>query len=249
MYQTFEKYSTGFGVRLTRGLLFPLLKLVLITFLLYTITVNLFLKSFEVESVSMQPTLTEKERIFVSPLIYGAKLSNAFKRLPGIRIPERGDLVVINFPSFMQPSFAASIFEPLIRFLSLQKGGIVRDPSGIKVPRYMVKRIIGLPGDTVKMTSFTVYIRPEGKKDFLAEHELIPRFYKLKIDSNPENWKKEYPLSGNLEAVTLKEDEYFILGDYRTRSNDSRSWGPLNADRIMGKVFMRYWPIDHSGRL
>ena len=249
MYKTYEKYSTSLNVRLIRGLLFPLLKILLITFLLYLFISNLLLVSFKVESISMQPTLKENERILVSPLIFGAKLPFSSVRLPGLKKMERGDLVVVDSPLFTRPAFPVSVFEPLIRFFSLQKKTLVRDFTGKKTPKYQIKRIIGLPGDTIKIHNFAASIKPRGVTFFYNEHELINVSYTLQIDPLPETWKEEFPFSGNLEEITLKENQYFLLGDNRPASSDSRSWGPLNDEQIFGKVFFKYWPVKQSGRL
>jgi signal peptidase I len=57
------------------------------------------------------------------------------------------------------------------------------------------------------------------------------------------------PFSGDGEEITLREGEYFVLGDNRPESSDSRSWGPLPSSRIVGKVIFRYWPPHSLGKL
>jgi signal peptidase I len=249
MYSTFERYSSGFGARFGRHFLRKLAKLVVLTLILYLIISSMFLATFQVESGSMLPFLEPKDRIFVSPLTYGARFLFFSARLPAVREPARGDVVVIRSPMYTKPNLPLSILEPFLRFFSFQRGSAVRDVSGRRIPAYMIKRIVAIPGDTIKMSGFKVYIEPEGSNTYAEEQELIPQTYMTIITGLPEGWTKEFPFSGELPPVTLEENQYFLLGDNRQESSDSRSWGPLPRDQLLGKVIYRYWPLSRSGKL
>lgn len=96
-----------------------------------------------------------------------------------------------------------------------------------------IKRIIGLPGDTVKIEGGKVYVN--GK--LLDEPYLSPD---LITD----------PGSFSQEGEEIKVDQpnvYFVLGDNRPRSSDSREWGFVSKDEIIGRVFLRYWPKEAIG--
>ena len=249
MYSTYERYSSGLAGRMGRGLARKLLKLLILTIILYLIISGMFLTTFQVESVSMEPLLKARDRIFVSPLVYGAKVLFFSARLPALREPERGDVVVIHSPLYSRPGAPLSLVEPLVRFFSFQRGSAVRDESGRRVPAYMIKRIMAVPGDTIRISDFTAYIRPEGSSGFVAEQELIPGSYEILVGSLPEGWAKEFPFSGEHPPLTLEKGQYFLLGDNRQGSSDSRSWGPVTRDQIVGRVLYRYWPLPRSGRL
>ena len=249
MYSTFERYSSGFGARFGRGFLRKLAKLVVLTFVLYLIISSMFLSTFQVESGSMLPFLEPKDRIFVSPLTYGARFLFFSARLPAVREPARGDVVVIRSPMYTKPNLPLSILEPFLRFFSFQRGSAVWDVSGRRIPAYMIKRIVAIPGDTIKMSEFNVYIEPESSNTYAEEQELIPQTYTTIITGLPEGWAKEFPFSGELPPVTLEVEQYFLLGDNRQDSSDSRSWGPLSRDQLLGKVIYRYWPLSRSGKL
>ena len=249
MYSTYERYSSGLAGRMGRGLARKLLKLLILTIILYLIISGMFLTTFQVESVSMEPLLKARDRIFVSPLVYGAKVLFFSARLPALREPERGDVVVIHSPMYSRPGAPLSLVEPLVRFFSFQRGSAVRDESGRRVPAYMIKRIMAVPGDTIRISDFTAYIRPEGSSGFVAEQELIPGSYEILVGSLPEGWAKEFPFSGEHPPLTLEKGQYFLLGDNRQGSSDSRSWGPVTRDQIVGRVLYRYWPLPRSGRL
>jgi signal peptidase I len=65
----------------------------------------------------------------------------------------------------------------------------------------------------------------------------------------PALWDTSIPFSGNMDRIILGEDECFVVSDDRSNTNDSRTWGPVSADRITGKAVFRYWPFTRIGRL
>ena len=94
--------------------------------------------------------------------------------------------------------------------------------------QYYIKRIIGLPNETVEINNGEVaIIEPSGKKIDLQENFLPASTMTL----------------GNL-TITLNPEQYFVLGDNRVASYDSRNWGPFNKDLIVGRVWLRLWPFN-----
>ncbi len=91
-----------------------------------------------------------------------------------------------------------------------------------------IKRILGLPGDRVEVHDNGIWIN--GIK---LEEPYIPA----------ENYTLPGAFTQN-RAITLNNDEYFVSGDNRPHSSDSRAWGPITSDEIVGRVIMRYWPIN-----
>lgn len=107
----------------------------------------------------------------------------------------------------------------------LERGDVIvfrypRDPS-----RDFIKRVIGLPGETVEIINGQVYVNGELLSDNYHTNEA----------------------GYNSGAVTLGPDELFVLGDNRPNSSDSHSWGPLPRDLIIGRVVLSYWPPDEWG--
>lgn len=96
-----------------------------------------------------------------------------------------------------------------------------------------IKRIIGLPGEQVEVKDGGIYI--DGV--LLAEEYLPADFV-----TNAGQFTKD-------RAITLGADEYFVSGDNRSYSSDSRSWGPITSQEIVGRVFFRYWPVSEVGTL
>ncbi|GAB4346402.1 MAG: signal peptidase I [Phototrophicales bacterium] len=112
--------------------------------------------------------------------------------------PQRGDIVVFNSPA-SDPG----------------------EPS-------LIKRVIGLPGETVEIRDTQVYI----------DGVLLDEPY-IKEPCRPSSCRDQ--------IHHLGENEYFLMGDNRNVSNDSRSFGPVTHDRIIGEVLFRYWPLNQIG--
>ncbi len=95
--------------------------------------------------------------------------------------------------------------------------------------KFFIKRIIGLPGETVEIRGGTVHIKnpahPDG--EVLVENYIAPEHQKQ-----------------DTVTMTLKDNEYFVMGDNRSGSSDSRMWGPVGTDLIMGRPFVRLLPLS-----
>jgi len=93
--------------------------------------------------------------------------------------------------------------------------------------RDFVKRVIAVPGDKIAIISGVVWVN----------------------DKSLQEGYLEYRDTFNMDERILKETDYFVLGDNRTGSNDSRAWGPVPEVNILGKVWSVYWPLTDWGRL
>lgn len=137
----------------------------------------------------------------------------------------------------MEPNFHD--FEYLIineisyRFNEPVRGQVIVFRYPLNPQEYFIKRVIGLPGETVELKGGRVYIKnAENPDGFLVKEEY------LTDDSST--------YSVNEKITILGEDEYYVLGDNRTASKDSRTFGAVNKSFIVGKVWVRGWPLEKA---
>lgn len=100
-----------------------------------------------------------------------------------------------------------------------------------------------MPGDTLYIQDYIVYVKPQEQDFFLTEFELCKRPYNIHIYSIPAEWDGLGPFK-DMEPITLGEDEYFVLADNRIEAVDSRLYGPVKQNRLKGKVLFEYFPFD-----
>jgi signal peptidase I len=148
-----------------------------------------------------------------------------------------GEYLIVNQMGYKQTnvglgSFTLFTVEPSKEF---ERGDIVVFHSPTVDRDFYIKRIVGLPGETVEVSNNKVIINneqyPEGM--ILDETPYLPG--SIRTDDRP--------------PVALGPDEYYVMGDNRANSYDSRVWGALNKDKVMGKVVFRAWPLSESGTL
>jgi signal peptidase I len=223
-------------------------RIILGTACLYLLLTTLILSSVRVSSVSMQPAVRPRDRLFVAPLLYGGRIPLTRARLPGIRAPARGDVVLLESPQTVGRSKMGRIADSVVRFFTAQRGSVYPDEHSGGVSRLLVKRVVGLPGDTVRMDGYLAWIKPAGATEFAAEEGMTARHYEVSVGNAP-GLGREVPFGGSLGEIVLGPGEYFVLGDNRPDSSDSRSWGPIPMERIVGPVILRYFPFGRFGRV
>ena len=247
MIGSVERYSPAAHRRGAAPPWWRVLRVLLVALVLYLVVTRFLVSTYRIESVSMEPALSPADRVIVSEIPYGPRVPFSSLRLPGQAAPARGDLVAVQPPFLNEPSLIARILEPVFGFATLQRLSLYRDLYGGRVSSYMVKRVVGLPGDTLRLSNFTLMVKPRGSSAFVSELDLSPVRYALSAALDARGWQPSFPFSGNSPKITLGDDQYFVLGDNRAQSSDSRSWGPLRMDRIVGKVVYRYWPPGSIG--
>jgi len=188
--------------------------------------IRIFLvEAFQIPSGSMERTLLVGDFLFVNKAVYGAQIPGTHARLPGFEAPRRGDVIVFPYPK-----------NPDVTY---------------------VKRVIGLPGDTLKMIGGRVSVNDTS----LAEP------YVQRIDPghdyfDPEfNWQREFmrdtaftaravfrPSRDTWGPLVVPSGRYFVLGDNRDNSSDSRYWGFVDATTVKGRPWFVYWSYDRDAK-
>jgi signal peptidase I len=168
-------------------------------------------QAFYIPSGSMQSQLDILDRVVVSKLAYK------------VHAPRRGDIVVFDAPEASAPKGFERKEDPLLRRAWRFFGERVGVVSPLR-DEY-IKRVVGLPGDTVEGRENAVWVN--GKK--LVEPYLAPGTQTL--DFTPR---------------TVPEGHVFVMGDNRTNSHDSRIFGPIKQDTIVGRAIARVWPPSRA---
>jgi len=170
------------------------------------------IEPFQIPSQSMVPTLKVGDFILVSKWTYGIRLPVLRTKLLEVGSPQRGDVLVF-FPPHED--------------------------------RYFIKRLVGLPGDEVRVVNGVVYINgDEMVQSAVAEKPGAPRSMVMSenltgVEHRLQRRTVATRLSHNF-AADVPEGHYFMMGDNRDNSSDSRVWGPVPEDRIVGKAFARW---------
>lgn len=173
----------------------------LIAMLLALVIRTLVVQAFTIPSGSMMDTLLVGDYILVNKFLYGAPVPFTDWRMPGLRDPQRGDIVVFKYPQDERRDF--------------------------------IKRIVGKPGDVVQIRGQTVYINRRPLDEPYAKY------------SDARHAASGYcPYAYGCEPTTVPPRSYFVMGDNRDNSQDSRYWGFVRGDKVKGKAFLIYWSWD-----
>jgi signal peptidase I len=215
-----------------RKKLFSLGKIIILICILYLFVAWLFCFTVSVGSEAMEPTFGSGNRLLATPLLYGPALPfTADRRIFTIRPPSRGDVVVYVPQHLRTKEVIYRIADPIVNFFTLQQVRSVSKITREQYPRHLVRRVAGIPGDTIELRGKKIFIRTSGKE------QIIKDFHPTET-ARPVHGRTTFPLG---------ENEYFLLSDNRNRGLDSRHFGPVDGSGIAGKVFFIYYPLKEFG--
>lgn len=168
---------------------------------------SFLIEPFQIPSGSMLPTLEVGDFILVNKYAYGLRLPVAGTKVVEIGDPERGDVMVFRFPEDGATNY--------------------------------IKRVIGLPGDTVRYRNKQLFINDEPvPRDFVARLPPMERWRETVGPVEHDIYLTLGRVSGSGEGEwTVPEGHYFVMGDNRDNSNDSRFWGTVPDELVVGKAF------------
>ena len=168
---------------------------------------SFLVEPFQIPSGSMLPTLEVGDFILVNKFEYGLRLPVAGTKVLELNDPQRGDVMVFKFPEDGKTNY--------------------------------IKRVVGLPGDTIRYAGKQLFIN-----DTLVSERLLANFAPYKLYEEELGGVKhqliEHQLRRNIEAEgewIVPKDAYFVMGDNRDNSNDSRFWGFVPDELVVGKAF------------
>ena len=214
-----------------------------------TVIMALFGMTFIVQAVkvptgSMENTITIGDHLLVNKFIFAPGATARF--LPQRQI-QRGDIIVFKYPG--------NKYDP--------KSDYERPDNKPIVTNY-VKRVIGLPGDRIQIDGRNVIVNgkilPEHRIEAVDKNDKGP----VEIKSNPPRKPGElydvyhdptksdplpYPIfanEGNGREIVVPDNSYFVMGDNRNNSQDSRYWGFVPRDLVIGRAMFVYWSYDES---
>jgi len=183
--------------------------------------ITFVMQAFEIPSSSMENTLLIGDHVFVNRIQFAPKSSWLGPLLP-YRNPRHGDIVV---------------------FLSPAEPGL-----------YVVKRIIGTAGDRIHLRNGVVYRNGEALNEPYVIHsrDFIPNPYRDNFPAVPPSeasnvsamWEQELPLHIQGDDVVVPPDHYFAMGDNRDVSLDSRYWGFIPRENLIGRPMFIYWSFN-----
>jgi signal peptidase I len=175
-------------------------------------------QAFKIPSGSMIPTLLVGDHILVSKLSYGLQWPGACR-------------FSMNFPPM-----TCYTSRSLLSFAPPQRGDVIVFRYPEDEDKDFIKRVVGLPGDTVEIRNKVVFVNGASLDDRGYTQRVDPGIIDGAI--NPRD---------NFGPVTVPPGTFFVMGDNRDQSLDSRFWGYVSAEKIRGKAFRIYWSWSGQG--
>jgi signal peptidase I len=191
-------------------------------FILFVIIKTFLVEAFQIPSGSMERTLLVGDFLFVNKAVYGAQIPGTRARLPGFESPGHGDVIVFAYPKNAELNY--------------------------------VKRVIGAPGDTVEMRGGEVRVDGEPLKEpYVQRVDPTHDIYDSEF-----NWQRAYLVGGSGAGhgyrptrdtwgpLLVPAGKYFVLGDNRDNSADSRYWGFVDERAVKGRPLLVYFSYDRE---
>lgn len=193
----------------------------LVTVILALFGTTFVVQAFKIPSQSMEPTLLVGDHLLVNKFIFGGR-GHWYDAMLPYREIHRGDVIVFKFPYQDHPHY--------------------------------VKRVIGVPGDHIKIVDQHVYLNGKRSNEPYAVHDPTAQYDPFGDNFPPRS--AEY-LQANMQPewadqifqyvkdgeIVVPPDKYFAMGDNRDHSWDSRFWGFVDRDAIMGRPVLIYWSV------
>src|ERR1043166_5127636 len=200
------------------------LESLLVTVILALFGTTFVVQAFKIPSPSMEKTLLVGDHLLVNKFVFGGT-GAWYEKILAYRPLKRGDIIVFKFPYADHQHF--------------------------------VKRVIGLPGDRLKLVDQQVFINGKALNEPYVVHDAAagydPLNYSFPPVGNPlysspvePEWARDIKVHVKGDELIVPSGKYFAMGDNRDHSLDSRYWGFVDRDAIMGRPFLIYWSVEAS---
>ena len=196
-------------------------KSISVAILLFLVIRTFVVEAFKIPTGSMEKTLLVGDFLLVNKAVYGAQVPFTKIRLPAFDTPMRGDVIVFEYP--------------------------------LDTSKNYVKRVIGLPGDKVAMRDGVLFVNGVHQaEDYVQHSQPNGDYYDPAFE-----WQREYiapdvdadsyrPTRDDWGPIAVPPDQYFVMGDNRDNSQDSRYWGFVDRTLIKGRPLIIYYSFDRS---
>jgi len=223
----------------TLAFLWEWFRSVMIALVLFFVVRSFFIEAFKIPTGSMEGTLLVGDFLLVNKLVYGAEVPFTGVKLPAVRAPRRGDVIVFQWPVDRTKNF--------------------------------VKRIVGMPGDTLEMREGNLVRNGRAQRENYVSHTAPGS----DVSDEEFNWQLAYllgahhpvheaprspmavqtleaspgyhPSRNNWGPLVVPQGNYFVLGDNRDNSLDSRYWGFVADSLVRGQPLVVYYSYDPDG--
>jgi signal peptidase I len=202
-----------------------------VAFVLFLAVRAMGVEAFKIPTSSMEKTLLVGDFLLVNKAVYGARIPGTKLHLPAIEEPERGDVIVFNPPHEPEKNY--------------------------------VKRLVGLPGDTLEMRNKVLYVNErllyepyaqfiDREGDAVHQAMIWQRGFLVASPATRGRYRsmgsmgRYHPSRDTWGPIHVPEGRYFVLGDNRDNSEDSRYWGFVDRDAIRGRPWIVYYSFDRE---
>jgi signal peptidase I len=203
--------------------------------LIYLVIKTFLMEAFRIPSGSMIPSLLIGDWLFVNKAVYGAHVPFTSMNMPGYADPNRGDVVV--FVSPYQPDMAANGEDPT--------------PT-------LVKRLVGMPGDTLHMREGLLHVNGAPQRQGYAASQnpkgdgnetssLMEWQHRIELTGTRFGAPPRTPTLDHWGPLLIPKDHYFMMGDNRYASKDSRYWGIVPRGNVRGRPMFIYYSYNAEG--
>ncbi|MEJ7759679.1 MAG: signal peptidase I [Gemmatimonadaceae bacterium] len=215
------------------------LRSVIVALALFFVIRSFFVEAFKIPTGSMEGTLLVGDFLLVNKLVYGAEVPFTGVRLPALRMPARGDVVVFQWPVDKSKNFVKRIVGLPGDTLQMREGDLVR--NGRRQRESYVSHTA--PGSDVSGEEFnwqlSYLLRARAKHDIVSLSPVqVPS-----LEASP----GYHPSRNNWGPLIVPEGNYFVLGDNRDNSLDSRYWGFVADSLVRGQPLVVYYSYVPDG--